>query len=233
MRISLIIPAYNEEGRLPKFLRDLGAWHAAHPGVIAEIFVVDDGSSDGTDKVAQSFADHLPLRVIRLPRNRGKGASVQAGVKESHGDVVIFMDADGATPPSELPKMLMALRDSPIAVGNRWMPGSRVANRDAFRAFSGWIYRRYVGLFGLAGVDTMCGFKGFRTDVARTLFARLTNERWLFDTEIMVRARRHGYAVAAIPIFWTSKHGSKLRPAALLNAFFQIPFLVARVRREG
>lgn len=197
-----------------------------------EVLVVDDGSSDRTSAVAEQFSNRLPLRVIRLPRNRGKGAAVQTGVKESRGGAVIFMDADGATGPEELPKLLAGLERKPIAVGNRWMQGSTAAGRELFRAFSGWVYRTYAGVFGLAGIDTMCGFKGFRRDAAQKLFARITEERWLFDTEVMLRARRHGIPVENIPISWTSKHGSKLKPSALIRSFFQIPVVAYRIAQE-
>ena len=232
MNASLIIPAYNEERRLPAFLRALSDFHASHGGMLYEILVVDDGSTDRTAGTAGAFAGPLPIRVIRLPMNRGKGAAVRAGVMEALGDAVIFMDADGATAPGELPKLLNALEHSPIAVGNRWMPGSHVTEREPFRALSGWIYRTTVGLFGLSSVDTMCGFKGFRRESARTLFEKLREERWLFDTEIMLRARRRSYRIANVPITWTSKRGSKLRPAVLIRASFQIPLLAIRVRRE-
>lgn len=233
MTVSLIIPAYNEERRLPAFLQELSAFNEKHRSLLDEVLVVDDGSADRTANIAQSFADRLPLRIIRFPRNRGKGAAVRAGVLEARSDTVIFMDADGATSPDELPKLVRALEHAPIVVGNRWMHGSRVEERETFRALSGWVYRTYVGFFGLRDVDTMCGFKGFRRNVACALFDRLYDERWLFDMEVMLRARRRGHAIASIPITWTSKHGSKVRPSVLVRSCVQIPFLAARVRRDG
>lgn len=232
VRVSLIIPAYNEEHRLPAFLHELAAFQQASPDLVEEILVVDDGSTDRTAEIATSFASRLPLRVIRLPHNQGKGAAVQCGVLEARGDAVVFIDADGATPPAELPKLVHALASSPIAAGNRWMPGSRVEGREPFRRLSGWIYRTYVGFFGLGGVDTMCGFKGFRADVARPLFQHLSTKGWLFDTEVMLRARQKSLRIADVPITWTSKHGSKLRLSVLLRSVVHIPFLAARVRRE-
>lgn len=233
MTVSLIIPAYNEEGRLPTFLEDLATFfREAPPKTFTEVVVVDDGSTDRTSAVAETFTARLPLRVIRLAGNRGKGAAVRTGVLQTRSDAIVFMDADGATAPAELPKLLAALERAPIAVGNRWLSESRVEGRDPFRAFSGWIYRTYVGFFGLRGIDTMCGFKGFRSDVARVLFESLREERWLFDTEIMLRARRRGYAMETVPIHWTSKHGSKLNLSALIRSTFHIPFLALRVWRE-
>ncbi len=231
VRVSLVIPAFAEERRLPSFLSELATWNTEHR-TLTEVMVVDDGSADGTAAVAESFRDRLPLRVIRFPENRGKGAAVQAGVRAATGDAVIFMDADGATGPEELPAMLTALERAPVAVGNRWLPGAAVREREPFRALSGWVYRTYVGLFGLGGIDTMCGFKGFRREAAQALFARLLHERWLFDTEIMLRARRRGYRIENFPISWTSKHGSKLKPSVLVKALVEIPRLAWRVARE-
>lgn len=231
VRVSLVIPAFCEERRLPSFLAELATWNRQH-GPLEEVIVVDDGSTDRTAAVAESFRDRLPLRVIRFPENRGKGAAVQAGVQASAGDVIIFVDADGATGPAEIPNMITALGRAPVAVGNRWLPGAEVREREAFRAFSGWVYRTYVGFFGLGGIDTMCGFKGFRREVARELFSKLLHERWLFDTEIMLHARRRGIRIENFPIAWTSKHGSKLRPAVLVKALFEIPVLAWKVRHE-
>lgn len=232
VRLSLIIPAYNEEGRLGAFLDDLVRYRTHHGGFLHEILVVDDGSTDCTATLAEQYSGRLPLTVIRLPTNRGKGAAVRAGVLRATGDAVVFMDADGATRTEELGTMQQTLDRCPVVVGNRWMPGSHVTHRTLFRTFSGWVYRTYVGLFGLRGIDTMCGFKGFRREVARTLFKHLLHERWLFDTEVMLRARQRGVPIAHIPISWTSKHGSKLRSLVLARSFFEIPFLALRVARE-
>lgn len=233
MTVSLVIPAYHEEGRLPAFLRQLSTWNTEPGTPLQEVIVVDDGSADRTVEIAESFRPALPLRVIRFPENRGKGAAVQAGVLAAAGDLVVFMDADGATAPSELPRLIGALEHAPIAVGNRWMKDSRVIGREPFRAVSGWVYRQYMAAFGLVGIDTMCGFKGFRRDVARALFQRLHDPRWLFDAEIMLRARRRGYPTVSVPITWTSKHGSKLDALTLARSFFALPFLAAKVAREN
>jgi hypothetical protein len=113
------------------------------------------------------------------------------------------------------------------------MASSQVSGREPFRAFSGWVNRVYVSLFGLRGIDTMWGFKGFRRDVAQALFEPLREERWLFDTEILLRARRRGYGIANVPISWPSKHGSKLPLPALLRSAVQIPLVAARIAMES
>src|SRR3989344_1237809 len=184
MKTSLVIPAYNEEARLGAFLASVASFSAAHPQLIHEIIIVDDGSRDQTKRIAERYQSELPLKVIAHSANRGKGAAVQTGVMAATGDYIIFMDADGATPITELPKMLAALRNHQIGIGNRWLPGANTQHLAPLRRLSGWLYRHYMALFGLGAIDTMCGFKGYRRVVARALFARLTEERWLFDTEV-------------------------------------------------
>lgn len=232
VRLSLIIPAYNEEGRLGAFLDDLARCQSRFGYFLQEILVVDDGSTDHTAALTETHARRLPLTILRLPTNRGKGAAVRTGIFAATSEAVVFMDADGATPPDALAAMSHALEAFPIVVGNRWIVGSTVSDREPLRALSGWVYRTYVGLFGLRGIDTMCGFKGFHRQVARSLFVSLLHERWLFDTEVMLRARHHKIPIGSVPISWTSKHGSKLQPSVLAKALFEIPFLAWKVARE-
>lgn len=234
MKISLVIPAYNEEQRLGPFLETVARYHARHPQELREVLVVDDGSIDATVRVAERFAAKIPsLKVLRHGTNRGKGAAVQTGVLAARGEYIVFMDADGATPIGELPKMAQALTRSPIAVGNRWMPGARTDRHSLLRRVAGTVYRRYMGFFGLREIDTMCGFKGYHRSVARTLFSRLQEPRWLFDTEIAFRAVQQGYAVTNFPIRWESKEGSKLSAAALLKTAWHIWPLIRRLKKSA
>ncbi len=197
---------------------------------IHEIIVVDDGSADNTAAVVKGFAPRLPLRVISHRRNRGKGAAVRTGVMEAKGDAIVFMDADGATPITELPKMRQALKEAPIAVGNRWMEGSKTERHSRLRQLSGFVYRQYMGLFGLGKIDTMCGFKGYRREVARELFSHLLEERWLFDAEVIYKAVKAGYAIKNFPIEWESKDGSKLDTKTLVKTALQIWPLFRKVK---
>jgi dolichyl-phosphate beta-glucosyltransferase len=230
MKISLVIPAYNEEKRLVPFLQSIARYVERHKQDIGEILVVDDGSTDQTAAVAKSLAGSLgSLRVIQHAQNQGKGAAVQTGVLAATGDYIVFMDADGATDIVELPKMLRALESAPIAVGNRWLPGAKTERHSALRQLAGWTYRRYMSLFGLGAVDTMCGFKGYHRDVAHHLFSQLQEKRWLFDTEIAYRAIKQGYAINNFPIRWESKDGSKLPTSTLLKSAWQIWPLIRRL----
>lgn len=233
MRVSVVIPAYNEEKRLPPFLSSIADYWRRHQADIREVIVVDDGSSDATVAVAQTFTRRLPtLRIIRQPENRGKGAAVKAGVMSARGDGVVFIDADGATAITELPKMLTVLEEADVAIGNRWMKGAAAERHSFLRSLSGWVNRTYMRLFRLGDIDTMCGFKGYRLPVARALFADMEEERWLFDTEIALRARLRGYRIVNFPIRWVSKDGSKLSTRTLIAAGIKIWPLVRRVRRQ-
>jgi glycosyltransferase involved in cell wall biosynthesis len=232
MAVSLIIPAYNEEQRLKPFLDSVVIFQGTSPGLIGQIVVVDDGSSDATASIAERYAQQLPLQVIRHQQNQGKGAAVQTGVLQATEKYVVFIDADGATPITELPKMVTELKNTPVVIGNRWMKGATTVRHSTLRRLSGYLNRKYMSLFGLGDVDTMCGFKGFERTTAQHLFRALSEKRWLFDTEIMFSARRQGYALKNIPIAWQSKDGSKLSTAALLKSAWQIYPLIRRLKKE-
>lgn len=232
MATSLIIPAYNEEKRLGPFLESVSRYLRERPGEVSEIFVVDDGSRDQTASVARAYQQRLPLRVLVHEQNRGKGAAVQTGVMAATGDYIVFIDADGATGIAELPKMVKALSQAQIGIGNRWMKGAIAERSSQLRRLAGWVYRQYLRLFGLGDIDTMCGFKGYHRDIARTLFSNLQEERWLFDTEIAYRARQSGFGIKNIPISWESKDGSKLDTSTLLKSAFQIWPLIRKLKRQ-
>ncbi len=233
MKLSLVIPAYNEERRIAPFLKSISEYFALHPEYDSEVLVVDDGSVDATGRVAQEHGASISnFRLITLKRNQGKGAAVQAGVLAAQGDVVLFMDADGATGIDQLPKMIHALERADIAIGNRWMNGAKAERHSALRALSGFLYRNYMRLFGLGGIDTMCGFKGYKRHVAKDLYEHLQEKRWLFDTEIAYKAVRRGYAIENFPIAWESKDGSKLDTKTLITSALAIFPLILKIRKQ-
>ncbi len=231
--VSLVIPAYNEEKRIVPFLASIAEYVKNHPEHIAEVIVVNDGSSDTTGAVATHAGKSLEkFRLITHEQNQGKGAAVQTGVLAARADIIIFMDADGATDIAELPKMIAALENADIAVGNRWMAGAQTERHSLLRAISGFMYRNYMALFGLGTIDTMCGFKGYKASVARDLYRDLQEKRWLFDTEIAYRAVKRGYSIKNFPIQWESKDGSKLDTATLIKSALHILPLVQDIKKQ-
>ena len=232
MSISLVIPAYNEQDRLPPFLSSIAAYHKQHQLDIREVLIIDDGSTDQTVVMARQFTKDLPLQIIQHEHNQGKGAAVQTGVMQAQGDTIVFMDADGATAIDELPKMVTALQTADIAVGNRWMKGAQTQRHSFIRRLAGWVYRTYLRFFGLGAIDTMCGFKGYRRTVAVDLFSTLIEKRWLFDTEIAYKAVKAGYRITNFPIRWESKDGSKLDTKTLLKSAWSIWPLIQHINKQ-
>lgn len=209
--VSIVVPAYNEAGRVDPFLLDLAAfldgWGGSH-----EVLLVDDGSADDTRRhLDAACAGRAAWRVLVQPRNLGKGAAVQRGVREARGDAVLFLDADGATSPDQIPALLAALADAPFAIGDRHDPASRTV-QPPLRRLTSWGFNRYVRILFRTGVrDQLCGFKALRREAARTLFTELSDPRWTFDVELLWRARRLGMRVATVPIRWTHRAGTKFR----------------------
>lgn len=212
--LSVIIPAYNEAGRLPKTLAIVGAFLAQHYPQ-SELIVVDDGSTDATVAlVNRSRAGYpVPLRLEVLPYNHGKGAAVQAGVLAAHGEYVLIADADNATPITELPRLWQARTQAPIVISSRYLPQSNIQRAQplARRILSRAGNLAIRVLVGLGFTDTQNGFKLFRCREGQDVFRRLTITRWGFDIEVLVIARERGYDVVEVPVSWYDDAESKLR----------------------
>lgn len=217
-RLSVVIPAYNEAERLPSTLERLAAWFADF-GEQAELLIVDDGSVDGTGAIADAAAARMPsnvsLRVLRHETNRGKGAAIRDGCLRAEGEIVLFTDADLASPPDEWPNVIAAIEGgADVAIGSRAHPdGSDRRNSQPFsRRLAGRLYtfvRRMLVLQDLA--DTQCPLKAFRRDAAQAIFSRQRLSGWVFDAEIILLARRLGYRVAVVPVEWRHQPGSRVR----------------------
>jgi glycosyltransferase involved in cell wall biosynthesis len=209
--LSIVIPAFNEAARLPGTLRAL---HDRFAGTDTEVVVADDGSTDGTATVAAAAASSaLPVRVVRLPGNRGKGAAVRAGVAETTGAVVLFMDADLATDLRAVDAVLTALGTADVVVGSRAVAGARVHDTTALRTAMGRTFNGLVRMVTRLDVhDSQCGFKAYRGDVARLLFSLSTVDGFAFDPEVLVTARILGYRITEVPVDWTAVAGSSVRP---------------------
>jgi len=212
--LSIIIPAFNEQRRLPNTLDSIGTYINTH-SLRAEILVVDDGSSDDTARVAAGYHDTLPnLRVISNERNRGKGFSVRRGMLEARGDIALFTDADLSTPIEEADKLLAVIREQGYdgAVGSRALDRSLIAiHQSAIREQAGILFNYFVRwIMGIDFSDTQCGFKAFRTDRARIIFEQQRLEGFAFDPEILFLAKRHHLRVAEVPVRWSHDAATKV-----------------------
>jgi dolichyl-phosphate beta-glucosyltransferase len=213
---SLVIPAYNEARRIEACVRGVAEWSRARPGGLDwEILLVNDGSTDDTASLARRQAAHegLDLKVLGYERNRGKGAAIRVGVLASKGDPVLVSDTDLSTPLSEWTKLAERLPEHPVAIGSRALQQELVRKRQAFyRVWLGRAGNAVIQLFAVPGIeDTQCGFKLFRGDAARGLFAEARVDRFAWDVEILFLARRHGLAIAEVPVIWVNSPETKVR----------------------
>ena len=215
--LSVILPAFNEAVRLPPFLVSVREYLDRRYRDAYEVIVVDDGSRDGMAGVLRTVAADWPeLVVIEHSANRGKGAAVRTGMLAARGELLLFADADGATPIDQEARLADAIRgDADLAVGSRLVDAAGVTRRRTRtrglvgRLFAG-VARRWLGL---SVRDTQCGFKMFRGDVGRKLFSTGRENGYLFDLELLVLAGRLGYEVAEVPINWKDVPGSHLSMA--------------------
>lgn len=214
--LSVVVPAYDEAARLPATLRAIRGFVEGAGGLLpAEIVVVDDGSSDGTAALAAEAAHSagmVEIRVVRLERNRGKGAAVRAGLAAARGASVLVCDADLATPIEELTALATAGVD--VAVGSRALRRELISVRQPLRRdYLGRCFNLFLRALGLTRLrDTQCGFKLLNGQLARTLAPRLRLERFAFDVELLARAVRAGASVAEVPVRWHHVEGSRVRP---------------------
>jgi dolichyl-phosphate beta-glucosyltransferase len=210
--LSVIIPAYNEESRLPATLERIAAY-LQDSGREAEVLVVDDGSKDGTAAVAEYFQIKIPsLRIVSNGVNRGKGFSVRHGMQEARGRIALFTDADLSAPIEEADKLIDALEKFDVAIGSRAMDRSLISVHESpFREFAGIIFNKIVRIIlWLPFVDTQCGFKAFRHEPCKIIFEQQRIERFGFDPELLYLARHHGLRAVEIPVRWGHSPATKV-----------------------
>lgn len=227
--LSVVVPAYNEEKRLPTMLDECLAYLEKRvkkdSSFTYEVIVVDDGSTDRTTQVALEYSDRFTtekVRVLKLERNRGKGGAVRFGVLSSRGKWILFADADGATTFSELDKLEGALSSSgnnrnnipSIAIGSRaHLEEASIATRSTFRTVLMYGFHFVVWLFTVRSVrDTQCGFKLFPRQIALILFSSTHIERWAFDVELLSLCERMGVHIHEVCVEWREIEGSKIVP---------------------
>ncbi|HYL63333.1 MAG TPA: dolichyl-phosphate beta-glucosyltransferase [Candidatus Methylomirabilis sp.] len=210
--LSIVIPAYNEERRLPATLEAIAAFLPSL-GIETEIIVVDDGSKDQTASVAESFRNKFAsLRLVPNGVNRGKGYSVRHGMLEARGRNVLFTDADLSAPIEEAPKLLHALDTHDVAIGSRALDRKLITVHESrFREFAGIVFNIIVRItLRLPFVDTQCGFKAFRRERCKILFEQQRIQRFGFDPELLYLARHHGLKTIEIPVRWAHSPATKI-----------------------
>jgi dolichyl-phosphate beta-glucosyltransferase len=255
--LTLVLPAFNEADRIEPALdelfgylrrrgdaaRDGAPGSAALPDLI-DILVVDDGSTDGTADIVRARSEARPvddapeLRVITVPHG-GKGAAVRAGMLASASDLIIFTDADMATPPDQIPLLVEALETHDVALGSRIQPdGSDMRKSQPwYRRMLGRAFHLLASVWVVGPVkDTQCGFKGFRREAAHDLFAMQRIDSIVFDVELIFLVRKRGYQFAVVPIRWADRRGSRMRarPSLALRVawdLFRIPLIHRRLER--
>jgi len=213
--VSIIIPAFNEEQRLPRTLAALERYRERFDGDF-EVIVADDGSNDGTAALVDRKARTMPwLRLLKRP-HRGKGAAVRAGMLAAQQPRLILCDADLSMPLDQLDRFLDVLDDGgQVVIGSRMLPQSRRYDNPPLRRLMSWGFNLLVRVMLVPGVhDTQCGFKAFQHEVARDLFGRQSLNGFTFDVEILYLARRRGYRMLEVPIDWYFDADSRVRAGA-------------------
>lgn len=229
VRVSLVIPAHDEEDRLPATLSRYAAALADRYGDAVEILVVANGCTDGTAAAGRRLANEIPgLRVIDIPEPILKGGAVLVGLREALGSAIVFADADGATDEKSLLALLDGLDDADVVIGTRYGAGSVIVRGQPLgRRILSRIFNTTVRvLFGLPFRDTQCGAKAFRASAAKRLAGVVEERDWTFDLDLILAARRLRLAVAERPVVWTDIEGSHLRTQrvapAVLRALWRL-----------
>jgi dolichyl-phosphate beta-glucosyltransferase len=212
--LSIIIPAFNEERRLPKTLQRIHSFLVMRK-LEAEVIVVDDGSTDSTASMVEELARQYPeLRLLSNRKNRGKGFSVRHGMLEARGEIALFTDADLSTPIEEADKLLVALDHGnyDAAIGSRALNRGLIeVHQSRVRELAGMFFNHMVHwITGVPFVDTQCGFKAFRTERASIVFRQQRIHDFGFDPEVLYLAHRHGLRVAEIPVRWAHDPATKV-----------------------
>ncbi len=238
MRLSIIIPAYNEEDRIVRTL-DQTLAYLSRQTYQAEVLVVSDGSADATGQVVQGVMAPVNVRVIfhEYHPNRGKGYAVRYGMLKGTGEVEMFMDADYSVPMEAVEKGLALLEQGyDIAIASRAVSGAVIHHhqnraRELSARLYTWLQNRYLGL---SHPDTQCGFKLFRRQAAQTLFAMQKLNSVIFDPEILWLAKIQGYRTAEFPVSWTHQEDSRIQYDNLRKSIFifQELFRIRRLHRS-
>ncbi|MBU1693025.1 MAG: glycosyltransferase family 2 protein [Verrucomicrobia bacterium] len=214
MKLSIVVPAFNEEARLQPMLDSYVAFFAPRFGGEVELLVVVNGSTDRTEQIATEAAGRYPqVRAFIEPRAIGKGGAILLGFQAARGERVGFVDADNSTPPEAFQALVDHLGDAGVIIASRWLPESEVSPRQplkrriASRVFN-WLVR---WMFGLRITDTQCGAKLLNGAALREVMPRLGITRWAFDVDLLFQLRRAGHRILEWPTVWRDAGGSRLK----------------------
>lgn len=238
--VSFVIPAYNEERRLPLSLRDIQSFFTKMP-IPLEVLVMVEKSTDRTLELAnKEVGSDSRFKIIDNQVHRGKGYAVKSGMLKARGDVVFFMDADLSTPLSEVIKFLAHFGEHPethVIIGSRADAKSQIVKKQSwFRRNLGRGFNQFVQIFGVRGIsDTQCGFKAFRRDACGEIFSRQTLDGFAFDVEVLILAQELGYKMDVLPVRWINSADSKVRvlidPLKMLWDLIRIRRIVQKTLR--
>lgn len=236
MKLSIIIPACNEEHRIGPTLDQYLSYYAPLYGDALEVLVVLNGCTDGTEAIVQHYQALYPqLHYLLYPPRLGKGGAVLEGFRVARGELVAFVDADNLVGPGEMAKLLESLEQADVAIGSRWLTRRHGGDRSVRR----WLITRLVHLWvrwflGLRYHDTQCGAKAIRSPTLQVLLLSLTERGWAFDLDLLVCAEREGFRVREVPVVWHhDERGSKVRPLKDLPSALWATLRIRRKRRRG
>jgi len=233
VRLSVIVPAYNEELRLPRTLRQAIEYLKAQP-YSSEILVVNDGSTDRTERIVRdAYSAPVPVRLLAHTdgANHGKGASVRRGMLQACGAYRLFMDADNSTTLDQVDRFWPFFsRGYDVVIGSRALEGSVIGTHQAwYKELAGRLGNWIIRAFAVPGIrDTQAGFKMFAGEKAEMIFSRQTIERWGYDIELLAIARAQGCRIGEVPITWINASGSKVS----LKTYFEVLGEVWSIRRN-
>jgi dolichyl-phosphate beta-glucosyltransferase len=233
IRLSVVIPAYNEEMRLPRTLEHAIQYLKSQP-YRSEILVVNDGSTDGMEQsVRKQDPASVSLKLIAHDdgANHGKGASVKKGMNEARGTFRIFMDADNSTTLDQVERFWPYFEQGyDVVIGSRALKDSVIGVRQArYKEIAGRFGNWFIRMLTLPGIqDTQAGFKMFSAEAAGKIFPRQTIQRWGYDIELLLIARTHGYRIREVPITWINASASKVT----MVSYFQVLGDVVKIRRN-
>lgn len=233
MDLSIIIPAYNEEKRIEKTIQNIVSYLSKKFADNYEIIIVDDRSKDKTVEIVKKLSrENEKIKIMVNEENYGKGYSVKKGMLNAQGKYLLFSDADLSTPIEELDKLLFWIEKGyDIAIGSRSLKDSQViVHQPFYREMMGKIFNKLVKIWCLSDfVDTQCGFKLFKKEVAKKIFTQTKINRFTFDVEILYLAKRNGLRIKEIPVRWINSPASRVNPIfdslKMLIDLLQIRFL--------